>query len=202
MAYLAKCEGDRRWVARHDRKVRRSLVAYALGLVLICTLGYQMNFGQIGQNVEKRLIEEHLVLEEEYLRLEIEKHPNDAELYSLLGDNTYRQEDYAATAAIYEKALALDPANAQVLNNLAWLYATCEDERVRNPSRALSLARRAAEIEPESAHILDTLAETYFVNRQTNEAVRYARQALAAADEPKGYYRQQLDRFQQARGTP
>ncbi len=202
VAYLAKCEGDRRWIARHNRKVRNSLVAYGLGLLMICTLGYQFNFGQIGQNVEARLVEERLVLEEEYLRLEIEKRPDNAELYSLLGDNQYSQEDYAATAAIYEKALALDPANAHVLNNLAWLYATSADERIRNPSRALELARRAVEIEPDSAHILDTLAETYFVNHQFTQAVEYARQALAAANEPKDHYRQQLDRFQQARRTP
>ncbi len=73
---------------------------------------------------------------------------------------------------------------------------------MRDPVRALPLAHRAVEIEPGSDHILDTLAETYIANGQIPAAIRHARQALAAADDPKEYYHQQLERFEQARMNP
>ena len=192
--YLQKCEQDRRWVQRHNRKVRLSLIAYCAGLVLIGVLGYQLNFGQAGQAIGSRLVET-------LIELEIENDPHNAQLYSDLGDLKYSRARYAETTDAYEQAIALDPRNSQALNNLAWLYATCEDERLRNPARALALAGRAARIEPDSAHVLDTLAEAHFVNGNFQEAIRISRRALAAADDPGEYYHRQLERFMQARAT-
>ncbi|MBL0715678.1 MAG: M48 family metalloprotease [Desulfosarcina sp.] len=190
VGYLLKCEQDSRWIAHQDRKVRHSLMAYAIGLVLIGGVGYQLNYGQAGQSIGTRFFEE--IVEQE-----IQDNPDDAGLYSLLGDIKYSQESYAATVAAYETALRLDPLNSQVLNNLAWLYATCEDNRVRNPARALDLARRAVELEPTTPHVLDTLAESYFINGDIPAAILYEQKALDAADEPKAHYRQQLERFRQ-----
>ena len=193
--YLEKCEQDRRWVQRHNRKVHLSLVAYGVGLFVIGVLGYQLNFGQAGRTIGTRLVEA-------IIALEIENDPHNAQLYSDLGDLRYSRERYAAAADAYEQAVALDPGNAQPLNNLAWLYATAPDEQLRRPARALTLARRAAALEPESAHILDTLAEAHFVNGNLEEAIRMSRRALAAADDPGDHYAQQLERFIQARDNP
>jgi tetratricopeptide (TPR) repeat protein len=94
--------------------------------------------------------------------------------------------------------VALDPRNTQALNNLAWLYSTSADDRLRDPNRALMLARQAVQLEPESAHMLDTLAEAHYVNGNRQEAIRVSRRALAAAEDGREYYRRQLERFLQA----
>ncbi len=189
VGYLLKCEQDPRWITRHDRKVRNSLIAYLAGLLIIGLIGYQLNYGRAGQSIGTHFFEE-------IVAQEIKDHPHEARLYSLMGDIKYSQADFAATVEAYETALHLDTQNAQVLNNLAWLYATCEDERIRNPPRALDLARQAAALEPETAHILDTLAESYFINGDQPSAIRYAHKALEAAEGPKDHYLRQLERFQ------
>jgi cytochrome c-type biogenesis protein CcmH/NrfG len=193
--FLRKCEQDHRWIGRHNRKVRRSLVAYVLGLLVMGLIGYQLNYGRTGAAISEHFLES-------IIAQEIADRPHDSGLFSMLGDIKYSQEAFAAAAQAYEKALQLDVLNVQVLNNLAWLYATCEDPRVRNPARALVLARQAAALEPQTAHILDTLAESQFVNGDLEAAINTARQALALADEPRDHYRQQLARFSDARQRP
>ena len=64
---------------------------------------------------------------------QLEKAPDNPALYALMGDLGFRRKDYAAVQQAYERALALKPDSPSVLNNLAWLYATCEDERFRDP---------------------------------------------------------------------
>jgi hypothetical protein len=62
----------------------------------------------------------------------------------------------------------------------------------------LDLARRAAAIE-RSPHILDTLAESLYVNGHIAEAVDAATRALELAKTNRAYYRGQLEKFQAAR---
>jgi tetratricopeptide (TPR) repeat protein len=97
--------------------------------------------------------------------------------------------------AAYEATLQLLPEDIHALNNLAWLYATCENEHLRRPRRALILARKAAR-RTEAPHILDTLAEAYFVNGQWEEAVAAARNTLLLAKDNREYYQSQLERFE------
>jgi Zn-dependent protease with chaperone function len=188
--HLLKCEGNRQWVERHNRKVRFSLIIFAIAMIGIGIIGYQLNYGRAGQHINAHFFEE-------ILKQEIIESPHDAELYSLLGDLKYSQNAYQETAAAYERSLALNPENPQVLNNLAWLYATSEDETIRRPERALSLALQAERLE-SSAHILDTLAECYFVNGDIAAAIHYEQRALDTADEKRDYYRDQLERFKKA----
>jgi Zn-dependent protease with chaperone function len=188
--YLKKCESNPEWIHRHDKKVRRSVGLYLVAMLVIGVVGYQLNLGSMGNRLNSR----YLI---QIVSHELERSPNDPNLYSLLGDLHYQQKNYTAVRDAYEKAVALNPDSPQVLNNLAWLYATCEDERIRHPERALVLARRAAALAP-SAHILDTLAESYFVNGMVQEAIEVEKQALAMAKENRALYEQQLKRFREA----
>ncbi len=188
--YLLKCEGSRRWVDRHNRKVRLSLILFTAAMLGIGLMGYQLNFGRAGQRMNTHF-------SEKILEQRIAETPGDAQLYGFLGDLKYSQKAYDEAAAAYEHALSLAPDNPQVLNNLAWFYATCEDAALRNPTRALVLARRAAALDP-SPHVLDTLAECYFVNGDIDNAIRFAQRALDGAGENQDYYRGQLERFRKA----
>ena len=183
--YLLKCENNRRWVYRHNRKVRLSMLLFVIIMTGIGITGYNLNIGR----AEKY---------EEALLQAIHDNPNSAVLFEQLATFQYSRGNLKEASQAYEHALQLAPDSPEVLNNLAWLYATSEDASLRHPRRALALARRAAALSP-SPHVLDTLAECYFVNGDIDTAIRFARQALDSAKEKQDYYRSQLERFRKAK---
>jgi Zn-dependent protease with chaperone function len=190
--YLQKCETNPVWITRQDRKVKKSIGVYLACLVLLGGLGYQLNLGTMGERINSHFFEKILLRE-------IATSPDNPNLYSLLGDIYYNQKNYAGVRDAYERSLALQPDNAQVLNNLAWLYATCEDPSLRDPARALDLAKQAIHLE-KSSHIWDTLAESFYVNEMYAEAVMAAEDALALARRSRSYYEDQLKKFKAASG--
>jgi uncharacterized protein HemY len=54
------------------------------------------------------------------------------------------------------------PASALAFNNLAWTLATCPEEKVRNPPRAVELARKAVELAPKARMIWNTLGAAQY----------------------------------------
>lgn len=74
-----------------------------------------------------------------------------------------------------ETVLRLDPRNALALNNLAWLY------RHSQPDRAHQLATQAAEVSPNSASVLDTLALIELDRGNTDGAVTLLQRAAKLA---------------------
>ena len=190
MDYLFKCEGNSTWIARHDRKVKKSIIIYLFAMVMVGIIGYQLNIGSVGNRISDHFFEKVILKE-------LENKPVDANLFNMLGDLYYNRKDYLGVRNSYEKALALEPTNPHTLNNLAWLLATCENENFRDPVRALELARRAAELE-QSPHILDTLAESLFANGRALEAIEVEERALAIAKSDRSIYIKQLRRFKES----
>jgi Zn-dependent protease with chaperone function len=187
--YLYKCEGDPSWIVRQDSKVKKAIAVYLGSLLLLGMMGYHLNVGALGDRINNRFLEK-------VISRELEKSPDNPNLYSLLGDIYYSSKNYAGVRDAYEKSLALKPGNAQVLNNLAWLYATCEDPGIRDPQRAVALARLAVRLEHQP-HIWDTLAQSYFENQMVAQAIEASRQALLLAKKNRAYYQRQLEKFQQ-----
>ena len=192
IAFLRKCEMDRSHVGRHNSKLRKSMVGYLVGLVLIGGVGYQLNYGEAGAVLNTHFFEKVIIKE-------LEKTPGNADLYTMMGDLYFSRKNYKDAASQYEKAIELAMQHSRALNNLAWLYATCEDASFRNPERALVLAKRAAALEREP-HVLDTLAESLFVNGDIEGALAAEREALAVAKKDRAYYREQIARFEKALG--
>jgi Zn-dependent protease with chaperone function len=188
--YLKKCESDRSWIARHDSKIKKSIAVYLAGMVLLCGLGYRLNFGKTGKKINTQYFLK-IILKE------IENSPDNPLLYSALGDIYYSNKNFGKTIDAYQQSLRIDPGNTHALNNLAWLYATCEVERFRDPEKALELAERAAALE-ETPQILDTLAESYYVNGRFQEAIDAERKALEMTEKNKAYYNKQLLKFKLA----
>ncbi len=185
--YLEKSQQDRRWVKRQDRKIKSTILLYAVGLILAGWAGYQLNFGATAETLNTGLLK-NIVIHQ------IEAQPDNADLYQVLGDIYYSEEDFGKTIAAYQKAIAIDPDHVRALNNLAWLYATCPQPDCRHPQKALQLAKRAASLSPE-AHILDTLAEAYYVNGDIQKALSTSEDALRLAGSNKSYYRDQVQKF-------
>jgi len=192
--YLQKCESSSQWIQRHNQKVKKSIGIYLAAMLLIGIAGYQLNLGTIGDKLNQSFMEK-------VIARELQKSPDNPNLYRLLGDLYYNRQDYEGVKYAYEKAIELRLTDAHVLNNLAWLYATCEVKSLRNPARALSLAKLAVEIEP-SSYVYDTLAESYFVNGMNREAIEAGERALKLAKENRAYYREQLAKFRNSPKTP
>ena len=190
MGYLEKCESDPAWINRHNRKIKKSMALYLMALILSGILGYSINFGKIGQNLNNHLVKSTLLKE-------IAKAPDNPALYGMLGDFYHSRKEYHEAATAYEKALQQQPDSSKILNNLAWLLVTCDDQSLRNPARALEYARRAAETEP-APHILDTLAESYYANGDIDQAIETEQEALQLLPDNRDYYEKQLDKFKKA----
>jgi tetratricopeptide (TPR) repeat protein len=188
--YLKKCESDRSWISRHNQKVKRSILVYAAGALALGGIGYQLNFGETGRVLNARFLENVIVRE-------IAKTPGNANLYTMLGDLQYQRKDFSSAVNAYESAIILDENHSRALNNLAWLFVTCDDLTLRRPEIALKLAKRAAAVE-QRAHVLDTLAESYYANGKFDSAITTAMQARRLAQENMEYYDAQIEKFKQA----
>jgi len=89
-----------------------------------------------------------------------------------------RRGDLAAAANAYEQSLAHDPADWEVLNNLAWIRAASSDATQRDPARAIELAERAAVAKPEQAFVQGTLAAAYASAGRAKEAIDAQQRAI------------------------
>ncbi|NVM20517.1 MAG: M48 family metalloprotease [Desulfobacterales bacterium] len=188
--FLNKCEADRRWIARHDRKLRRSIMVFIAGLVCMGYVGYAVNFGETGRSLNRRFIENALVSQ-------LKRNPKSPVLYGMLASIYYKNKSYGRAIEAYKKSIELEPRNPEALNNLAWLYATCEQDRYKDPLRAVMYAEQAAALKP-APHILDTLAESYYANGLHQKAIIIIKQALAMGPKNTDYYEGQLRKFRQA----
>jgi len=188
--FLNRCEADQRMIVQHDRKLRRSIMLFMGGLLCTGYVGYAINVGEMGKTLNKHFLQKVLVKA-------LERNPKDARLYSMLGSIYYQDKAYPEAIGAYEKSIQLAPRDPETLNNLAWLYATCEETQYREPAKALVYAIQAAAIKPVP-HILDTLAESYHVNGLDERAIETMKQALAMHPEDKAYYESQLETFERA----
>ncbi len=174
---------------RHHRFVLFSFLVY---LVCICSLGYFLNFGPLKRHMNFTLVEKAI-------QEELREDPRNVDLYLALAMMYQQIGKERDTRDVYERIIALDPNRAVALNNLAWLLATSKDKNIRDPVRAVALARRAVTLE-RSAGFLDTLAEAYFADGRVDKAIQSMRNALAIATDNRQYYEEQLERFSSVGG--
>lgn len=190
ITFLQQCEQDRRFITRHDRKLKNGLLTYGLFLCLVLATGWFITPRIPTEQLTNDFLEKLIVLE-------MEKSPENPGLHYDLGTVYLTKDKFAESMASYQRAIELRPNFPEALNNLAWLYATCEDESLRQPTQALKLAQAAVELQP-SAHILDTLAESYYVNGEYGQALHVGKRALNLATENRDYYLKQVIRFEKA----
>ncbi len=188
--YLKKCEHDQSWLDRHNTKIKISIAAYIAAIFLVGWTGYQVHYDDIGDAIKGNLLKE-MVLS----RMATDS--MNPELHQILGDIYYNEKDYKNAIHAYGQALKSDPYHIQALNNLAWLYATCENLDFRNQEKALELALHATSLSEES-HIMDTLAEAYYINDNYSAAIKAEEHALVNAENNHTYFRGQIEKFRAA----
>jgi len=92
------------------------------------------------------------------------------------------QKRFAAAKAELLVLLQFNPDAAEVMNDLAWISATCPDATVRDGEFAVRLAERACMLtEYKQALLIGTLAAAYAESGQFPAAVKAAQQARAMA---------------------
>jgi tetratricopeptide (TPR) repeat protein len=113
----------------------------------------------------------------------IETNPKDAQAHAGVGSALMELKDAFGAISELKVALELQPDSPAVENDLAWIYATAEDPKLRNPTEALALARRAVTSSPQNPAFIDTLAEALLLNGHPAEAL--AMEMEAAKLDPK-----------------
>ena len=111
----------------------------------------------------------------------IEINPRNTSAYINRGLSWYYKGDYNQAIADYTKALDINPYHADAYNNLAWALAICPDYRLRNGAKAVEVAQKAVELNPE-ADTLDTLAAAYAAAGHFSEAIDTTQKALELAE--------------------
>jgi len=97
---------------------------------------------------------------------------NRAFVYKELGN-------FAGAVKDYESAMKINGDDVGVMNDFAWLLATCADKKTRNPKKAIKLAQKACqETDNDNGEYLDTLAAAYACNGEFDKAVKTGEQAL------------------------
>lgn len=185
--FLQRCEFNRSLVAGHHRKVHGALALYMLVMVVAAIALWKMP-ADLLEGAPKAKFAEAV------LRQKIKDEPQNPLWHQFMGDLQYSRKLYGSAVADYEKALALAPGNPEVLNNLAWLLLTAEDDAIRDPAKALWLAQRAAPLKPQG-HILDTLATAYWMNGLVEDAITMEKKAIKNDPANKKYYLEQLEKF-------
>jgi putative PEP-CTERM system TPR-repeat lipoprotein len=105
----------------------------------------------------------------------VESHEDDHSARLALASALLETGDYEAAAQHYERLAAVNPNDAAVLNNLAWL------KNELNQPNALDYARRARQLAPSSPEIADTLGWLLVQSAQTPEGLELLREAASAA---------------------
>lgn len=187
--FIFAASGNPGLIRRHNRKLYGAAVAFFIVFCAIFLTGMGATKSRLAGNWRSEI---QLGL----LEREITEHPDDPNLLGAYGGLLYEKGRYSEAESVLNAALSMDPDNAGILNNLAWLYATTP-EPFRNPSEALDLAERAAEIDPK-AHVLDTLAEAYYINGLYDQAIEAIDQAIAKGGPELAHYMKQKKKFELA----
>jgi arylsulfatase A-like enzyme/Flp pilus assembly protein TadD len=108
--------------------------------------------------------------------------PDWAEAHNDLATAFYRQDKNEQAVKHWAEAVRLKSDWAEACNNLAWILATVEDEKLRDPAEAVQLAERACELSGyKQPGMLDTLGAAYAAVGRFTEAVETAEKAIELA---------------------
>lgn len=105
-----------------------------------------------------------------------------AHFYSIMGDCYNALKEYQKSDDAYEKALNLDPENANVMNNWAY-YLSLRNEKLE---KAEQLSRKSNQLVKDNPAYEDTYAWILYKQKNYEEAKRWQERALEHSKDPNG----------------
>ena len=123
-------------------------------------------------------------------------------LYLKRANYWYVNGNFKNTILDLEKAFKLNPSDIMVLNDYAWLLATCSDKLFRNGEKSVQLAEKAVKAF-RSAHTLDTLAASYAETGRFNNAIQIQEESIdiqKKANNSNEFLAEYLERLKSYRG--
>lgn len=132
------------------------------------------------------------------IELNLRHLPGDIDLPILLTPELKQRGLHAEADRLFERvfdvnaaACVLYPRSATLHNSVAWLAARCH----RKLDVAREHAKKAVELEPDTAAFLDTLAEVDFQSGRKEAAIAAMKHCIQL-EPTRAYYRKQLKRFE------
>ena len=128
--------------------------------------------------LKKGQVSEAMVHYRKFLELE----PANVEAHNTLGTALIQQRRVREAIDQWQEALATQPENGNAASNLAWVFATCPEDSIRNGTRAAELGERAFRISGgKIPMIYKVLAAAYAENGRFAEAVETAQRGAQLA---------------------
>jgi len=112
----------------------------------------------------------------------IEINPKFADAYYGRGLAWKNKGNCGKAIADYSKAIETDPNYADAYKGLAWVMATCPEDRYRDGTRAVELAEKAWKMKKTFAS-LDTLAAAYAEAGRFQEAIKTQEKAITKLEQ-------------------
>ena len=87
-------------------------------------------------------------------------------------------DEYDLAVRSYYQAIKLDPECVDTHVDLAWLFATCPDDKIRDGQQAVKFAQYAYFLDDENPKVTETLAAAHAEAGNFEEAVRWRTESL------------------------
>ena len=126
-------------------------------------------------------------------------YPDWIDIYGYLGQAYDRLRKDNLAVQNYYKLLQHKTGQVDILNKLAWILATNEDDKLRNPADAVKFARQGCELtDYKNPELLDTLAVAYAAAGRFPDAVTTAQKALriSRSSQQKNLFQKHLSLFE------
>lgn len=139
--------------------------------------------GPAHNNLAKALLQKGRLAEAMvHYRKFFEIEPENVEARNILGTALIQQGRIREAIEQWQDALAIEPENGNAASNLAWVFATCPDDSIRDGRRAVELAEKALRISGgKIPMIFRVLAAAYAEDGRFSQAIETAQRGADLA---------------------
>ena len=139
--------------------------------------------GPAHNNLAKALLQKGRVAEAMvHYRKFLEIEPENVEARNILGTALIQQGRIREAIEQWQEAQTIEPENGNAASNLAWVFATCPDDSIRDGRRAVELAEKALRISGgKIPMIFRVLAAAYAEDGRFSQAIESAQRGADLA---------------------